>query len=83
MMSIIEHFSDFLGGDQAFYRDKWSIKCGTVSGENKSIMYKGLDFKTFPSTTILIIKYGPLNAPFWANYIYKNIIDSCQTIKQN
>ena len=58
-------------------------KCGTVSGENKSIMYKGLDFKTFPSTTILIIEYGPLNAPFWSNYIYKNVIDSCQTVKQN
>ena len=52
-----------------------------VSGENKSIMYKGLDYKTFPS--ILIREYGPLNAPIWSNYICKSLIDSCQPIKQN
>ena len=35
MMSIIEHFSDFLGGDQAFYRDKWSINMERSAGKQK------------------------------------------------
>ena len=34
-MSIIENFSDFLGGDQAFYRDKWSINVDQLAGEQK------------------------------------------------
>lgn len=36
MMSIIEYFSDFLGGDQAFYRDKWSINVEQLVGETKA-----------------------------------------------
>ena len=36
MMSIIENFSDFLGGDQAFYRDKWSINVEQLAGETKA-----------------------------------------------
>ena len=35
-MSIIEHFSEFLGGDQAFYRDKWSINEEQFAGKTKA-----------------------------------------------
>ena len=36
MMSIIEHFSYFLGGDQAFYRDKWSINVERLAEKTKA-----------------------------------------------
>ena len=36
MISIIENFSDFLGGDQAFYRDNWSINVEQLAGETKA-----------------------------------------------
>ena len=35
-MSIIEHFSEFLGGDQAFYRDKWSINVERLAEKTKA-----------------------------------------------
>ena len=35
-MSIIEHFSDFLGGDQAFYSYKWSINVEQLAGKTKA-----------------------------------------------
>ena len=37
MMSIIKHFSNLFGGDQAFQWKKWAVKVKHVSGETKAL----------------------------------------------